>query len=516
LKSSFYEILISMHFLRRHRFFDSKRFKAFLAILLILLALPVLILLVNHQTSLEHHATTKAPVSKNDNNAATNGNLYYVSKNGNNADGKSWTTAWNELNQINWSVIQPGDTILLDGGTNGMTYTTTLSIGKSGLQALPIAIQRATDSGHNGQIILFGGSNTPLPYCGQTTWTPPTDALGYAIRLNGNSWVTINGESWDGIQIHGFTYRTVYFSGGESNDTMSDMEIYDNGSAYQSGGTWWSEFPGIGLYGANYANLTFRYMNIHDNGEDNFQSNGSVNGFTVEYSWLHYTRTVPGVPSESYNLCTHNDGFQIFGATNAGANITFQHDILGPGLTNGLIFQPQEANVTLKNSLVIDPGSNVTVENTGSSSNWTIDHVTAIGQSDNLTLEGSGNTVTNSIFYDGNLLLNNSVARSANNCQWRTANNTNQISGQAIDPQFVSDISSYPAVTGDITQYPPIGWLQNTADFSLKPTSPCLGAGSPVTSVSQFLSLVSTQPTVKSVSIRSPNQVSSCCQRNSS
>ena len=133
-----------MNFSRQHRFFDLKRFKAFLAILLILLALPVMILLVIHQISLEHHA-------------ATNGNLYYVSKNGNNADGKSWTTAWNELNQINWSVIQPGDTILLDGGTNGMTYTTTLSIGKGGLQELPIAIQRATGSGHNGQVILLVG-----------------------------------------------------------------------------------------------------------------------------------------------------------------------------------------------------------------------------------------------------------------------------------------------------------------------------------------------------------------------
>src|SRR5205807_1143531 len=47
---------------------------------------------------------------------------WYVSKNGNNADGLSWATAWNELNQINWSVVQPGETIQVDGGSQSMTY----------------------------------------------------------------------------------------------------------------------------------------------------------------------------------------------------------------------------------------------------------------------------------------------------------------------------------------------------------------------------------------------------------
>src|SRR5260221_2985401 len=44
------------------------------------------------------------------------GNTYYVSKNGNNADGLSWTTAWNDVNKINWSALNPGDTIVIDGG----------------------------------------------------------------------------------------------------------------------------------------------------------------------------------------------------------------------------------------------------------------------------------------------------------------------------------------------------------------------------------------------------------------
>ena len=60
------------------------------------------------------------------------GSTYYVSRSGNNADGRSWSAAWNELDQINWSVVQPGDTIFVDGGSSQMVYATTLAPTASG------------------------------------------------------------------------------------------------------------------------------------------------------------------------------------------------------------------------------------------------------------------------------------------------------------------------------------------------------------------------------------------------
>ena len=83
--------------------------------------------------------------------AAAAGVTYYVSRNGNNGDGRSWSSAWNELDQIDWNVIQPGDTIIIDGGATpcsypvvvtgssntpgpancGMVYHTELTLGKS-------------------------------------------------------------------------------------------------------------------------------------------------------------------------------------------------------------------------------------------------------------------------------------------------------------------------------------------------------------------------------------------------
>lgn len=422
---------------------------------------------------------------------------WYISKNGNNSGGTSWASAWNELDQINWTQIHPGDTIQIDGGNAGMTYTTHMSVGASGSSGSPITVERAPDAGHTGTVVFFGGNSALPPYCGQTaTWTESPGAIGDAIDMNGNSWLDFEGGGWDGIQIHGYVFKTVNFGGGESNITMRNFEIYDNGVGELSGGTWSPDFPAVELAGVT-TNLIFDHVDFHDNGQDNFQGSGGVNNFTVTNSWLHETRTIPGVPSEAFNLCSHNDGFQIFGST-ASDGITFTDDILGPGLTNGVIFQPQVTHLTLQNVLILDPGSNATITNSGSSANWTLDHDTIIGQSDNVTLEGSGNVITNSILYDGLLLLNNSLSSTSNNCTFGTTASQGTVNGQNVDPQFQTDLSSYPHQTTDITQFPALSVLQN-GDFSLKAGSPCGGLGSSITSVASFLSAIdSTAPSVPS------------------
>lgn len=49
----------------------------------------------------------------------TTGTTWYVSKaaqSGTNS-GTSWVNAWKELDQINWNLVQTGDTIEIDGGS---------------------------------------------------------------------------------------------------------------------------------------------------------------------------------------------------------------------------------------------------------------------------------------------------------------------------------------------------------------------------------------------------------------
>ncbi|MBX9669259.1 MAG: hypothetical protein K2X93_16660 [Candidatus Obscuribacterales bacterium] len=69
---------------------------------------------------------------------------YYVSKNGNNQDGKTWATAWSDLWRIQSAEVKSGDTIVLDGGHTSMEYNEGLFLQNGG-----ITITRSLEAGHN-------------------------------------------------------------------------------------------------------------------------------------------------------------------------------------------------------------------------------------------------------------------------------------------------------------------------------------------------------------------------------
>ncbi|HEU5376219.1 MAG TPA: hypothetical protein VFV38_12310 [Ktedonobacteraceae bacterium] len=150
---------------------------ALLAVVLILvIAIPVLTATHDSQSGKETSAST--PGSTAGSTGVATGDTYYVSQKGNNTNGSSWATAWNEFGDIDWNKIQPGDTILVDGGgSSGMTYTTTLDIPKSGTANAPITIKMATDAGRNGQVKIFGGRSTSCLTADNQTITRKRQAL---------------------------------------------------------------------------------------------------------------------------------------------------------------------------------------------------------------------------------------------------------------------------------------------------------------------------------------------------
>jgi hypothetical protein len=417
---------------------------------------------------------------------ASGGTTYYVSKNGNNGNGLSWSTAWNELNQINWSTIRPGDTVVLDGGTSNMTYRTTLTIGKSGLSGNPITIKRAIDPGHNGSVTLFGGRSTLLPYCGQGSYSFQTQGvLTQAINIGDNAYITIDGNGWHGINVYGYNGSGVVFGSNSHDDVIRSMQLFDNGTASQQSNGWSPSGPFlINLHGVNHV---FQFMDMHDGGEDAFQPT-NISNITVQLSWLHDSRSNPAYPGTAFNQCEHNDGMQIW-TGNPVSNLTFDQDVIGPEKENGLILGNGLVSVTrvkITNTLFIDAGAN---DIWGSpASNWTIDHITSFAENQNLIIDGSGHSVTNSVFYGGLMSLHGSVSNQANNCQWETTGNT--LSGQTVDPQFSSNLSSFPlGLSTDTRVSPAINTLANL-DFTLQPTSPCQGLGSSITSINRFLQVV--------------------------
>lgn len=89
--------------------------------------------------------------------------VYYVDQDAaGKADGTSWTDAWNGFYQIDWSRLRPGDTVFVSGGSTSKTYREPLLIGADGAAGVPITITRATDTGHDGKVIINGGESLDI------------------------------------------------------------------------------------------------------------------------------------------------------------------------------------------------------------------------------------------------------------------------------------------------------------------------------------------------------------------
>jgi hypothetical protein len=415
---------------------------------------------------------------------------FYVSKAGSNADGKSWATAWNELDRIDWGRVQAGDTVLLDGGVTKMVYTTTLTVGASGTEAAPILIRRATEAGHDGQVVIFGGRSTAL-VCGHAArYTYQTEGVRkYGVDLGAHSYVTLDGGKWRGIAIYGHNLHGVHLSRGSSRDIVRNVEIYDNGQAvFDSTRKWWNpDQPGVGLTGAGHV---FERDIIHDNGQDAFQCGGGLSDLTIRNCWLYNGRSHPRSAALAANYTMHSDGIQVYnGGVQSG--VLIEGCIIGPGMMQGTILgqtpthgvAAQVDDVTIRDTLFLDAtNANIMGYPQIKSRHWTIDHVTAFmtrtnpdgKERTNLFLEGTGHKITNSIFYGSALYLPGEVSTEAN-IQFHTSGRS---IGATVDPQFVN-VPTYDS-------HPDLATLIRS-DFALKPGSPAQGKGSSITSVVRLL-----------------------------
>ncbi|MBF6651119.1 hypothetical protein [Methylobacter sp. BlB1] len=197
---------------------------------------------------------------------------FYVRSGANGANnGSDWANAWKQMKDINYSVINPGDTIYIAAGTYGA-----LSIDKSGTPGNPITFKRATTGSHgsstgwasnyDGQVIIDGG-----------------DSLG-AIGIGegsgrGQSHITIDGVTRYGIKVQNASVGVRAVRGPSDNITLRYLDIGDSGS--------------------------------YKMGEDGIQGRGS--NLLVEYSYIH----------DNDSLETHGDGIQWF----AGNNIVVRYSV---------------------------------------------------------------------------------------------------------------------------------------------------------------------------------------------
>jgi hypothetical protein len=133
------------------------------------------------------------------------GNLYYVSRGGSNRDGLSWESAWNELDQIEWSQVDTPATILLDGDT----YFTPLD--------LPVGVDDLTiTKGRGGEVVIDGEFK---------------NSRGIKITCRGSSNAVCENITISNLTVRRFSsygiYGTGEQSGGMHNITIDNVRVLD-------------------------------------------------------------------------------------------------------------------------------------------------------------------------------------------------------------------------------------------------------------------------------------------------
>jgi hypothetical protein len=414
----------------------------------------------------------------------TTGQVFYVSRRGNNTTGLSWATAWNELNQIRWDLVLPGATIYIDGGGTRMLYRTTMVIGRSGNSNNLITISTSDMAGHNGQVVFFGGRANNLPYCNQATYRNQADRTmrEHGIITNGHDFILIDGMHWRGIRMHGYRDSAIVLDPDSRYITVRNVEIYNNGAAIRTSRGWVPEHPGVRLAGQF---VTFRQVIIHDNGQDAFQSLHSQNeiaDFRLIRSWLYNGRPHPRL-AESSNYCTHTDGIQIYSG-GVVTGIAVIQSVFGPGFTQNVMFGQETTDsgqwadvqdVSFRDVVFSRGADNGVVAYRGStSSNWLLLRVTIDcrgTKSHCLRIENANHTIRDSIIVDGRITLSEGLRNFSGNC---TVNTTGSDIGREVSSVFVSVSTRGMFALDDYTV---------SADLS----SVC--TGSTITSAAQLLSM---------------------------
>ncbi len=419
---------------------------------------------------------------------------FYVSPGGDGRDGRSWEGAWPELEAINWSKLEPGDLVLIDGGETSTTYTTPLRFQKSGLPGAPIVFRVADEPGRNGQVILHGGRATALPFCGQRDFTRPAEGQERVrgIDTNGHDWVLIDGGRWKGLHLTAWGHPGMEVSRASEHLTFRNLEISDNGStAWRDDGSWYPFGAGVRLAGER---ILIERAIIRDNGGDGLRVDGGLHKFVLRRSWVYNARPHPTLEDEPFNICAQPSGARVAPTGEHQYGFNVEDSVVGPGFTTGLLLADAELRGTwgVMNDVLVK--NTVLVSHTGPSatanlsamqppgqppSNWRLERVTSLRPEGapfaNVAIRGKGHLVVDSYFVGGGeLFLEEPTVRDS--CK------TPGVSG--------SDVGRKGEPMYSNLEIPGIGAGKETAGFDLRfdEKSPCLGFGSTITTVGMLVS----------------------------
>jgi hypothetical protein len=170
------------------------------------------------------------------------GNSWYVAKGAPGtrassctAAGTTWTNAWGEMDQINWSCVQPGDTVWLAGGT----YAKGFAPGASGTAGKPIYVARVLST----DALAAGAAGWSAAFDSQvlvtnTTANNTNAACNAGDVLCFNRTALGNYTYWDGRVDSGIKLQTSNIAGlSPTNNTAIGQAAADLGTGSGATGT---------------------------------------------------------------------------------------------------------------------------------------------------------------------------------------------------------------------------------------------------------------------------------------
>jgi len=256
--------------------------------------------------------------------------------------GASWANAWPNFASIKWGTggVTAGDTLYISGGLISKTYKETLTVGASGTAGNVITISTGQDLGHNGQVIIDGGSY----------------ARSYGIRIASKSFIKITGKvgTSQNMRVTGFADGGVVFDGNMNNLEIAYLESDHNGNTSDRHG-----IDGVLQLQANYAS-SIHNCHIHDNYQDAIHIVQNNNGAATQFgSFLIYSNLLDNYNDDGMELAIgadiydneigpriasggrgHPDGIQFYNSYVKIYNNYFHGAVItsDPGNTNSNIF----------------------------------------------------------------------------------------------------------------------------------------------------------------------------------
>jgi hypothetical protein len=165
--------------------------------------------------------------------------------------GESWANAWQDIDQINWKAVKPGDTIYISGDDYGKP----LSIYASGIQGNPIKIYTgalsSNSTGHSGKVTLSG-----ISFNQNASWIDIDGSINKNYTLNSALNVADNINL-----IVDKSPDTAVYSNGSNGVNIRFIKINNSGGfgIYFNGVSDNVEIYGVHIYYTVQAGIRFSY-----------------------------------------------------------------------------------------------------------------------------------------------------------------------------------------------------------------------------------------------------------------